>query len=132
MNTPDPQAMAAAWMSQFTNPASLQSWFKSVPQMGANPLADMLKEAGVGIDPEVLSKLESDYMRQCSELWQDVMMSKTPAISDKRFSGASWQSNAFYSFNAASYLLSARFLLEMADAVEAPAKTKQQIGLAVQ
>jgi polyhydroxyalkanoate synthase len=71
-------------------------------------------------------------MQQLAALWQDALASKAPAIADRRFSAPEWQSNTLYSFNAAAYLLNARFLMAMVDAVQAPSKTKQKIRFAVQ
>ncbi len=131
MNTPIiPQAMQLDWMSQFSDPAAWQSWFQS--QMPAGPVAANPAGLEAALDPAVAAQLQNDYMQQFSALWQDLLASKAPALKDKRFNAPAWQSNALYSFNAAAYLLNARFLMAMADAVNAPAKVKQKIRFAVQ
>jgi polyhydroxyalkanoate synthase len=129
MNMPDPQAIAAAWMSQFTDPNAWQAW---LTPSASNPLAGMLNDTGAGIPPSKLEELRSDYLRQAGELWQGAMLGNLPAIHDKRFATTAWQDNPLSAFSAASYLLNAQFLGAMADAVEAPAREKQKIRFAVQ
>ncbi|MCC6072386.1 class I poly(R)-hydroxyalkanoic acid synthase [Massilia sp. GCM10020059] len=131
MNMPDPQAMASAWMTQFANPQGWQSWFK-MPEQSANPLASMMKDAGVSIKPERLEQIRSDYMQKAGALWQDFIASRKPTLSDKRFSSPDWQSNPLTAFHAASYLLNAEFLTALAEAVDAPPREHQKIRFAVQ
>ncbi|MFC0251730.1 class I poly(R)-hydroxyalkanoic acid synthase [Massilia consociata] len=148
MNMPDPQAIAATWMSQFTDPTVWQGWTTfppmmpnmvspMVPQMmpaagGANPLAGLFKDVGVGIAPAKLETIRDDYLKKAGQLWQDFVTGKTPALHDKRFSGSAWSGNPMSAFSAASYLLNSEFLLALADAVEAGPKERQKIRFAVQ
>ncbi|WP_292933817.1 class I poly(R)-hydroxyalkanoic acid synthase [Noviherbaspirillum sp.] len=131
MNMFPPQAGANAWMSQFADPNAWQAWLKT-PPLDTKPITATIKEFGATIDPTVVAQLQNQYMQQLSALWQEMLNSKTPAISDKRFSGAEWKTNPLYAFNAAAYLLNARFLTSMADSVEASPKAKQKIRFAVQ
>lgn len=131
MNMPDPQAMASAWMTQFANPQGWQSWFK-MPEQSANPLASMMKDAGVSIKPEKLEQIRTEYMQKVGALWQDFIASRKPVLSDKRFSSPDWQSNPLTAFHAASYLLNAEFLTALAEAVDAPPREHQKIRFAVQ
>jgi polyhydroxyalkanoate synthase len=131
MNMPDPQAMAAAWMNQFSDPSTWESLFKP-PAPGAGPIANMLKDSGAMINPETLEALRDDYMHKAANLWQDFLAAKTPVLKDRRFSSPEWQANPMSAFNAASYLLNAEFLMTMADAVEAPPREQQKIRFAVQ
>ena len=131
MNMPDPQAMASAWMTQFANPQGWQSWFQ-MPQQSVNPLASMMKDAGVSIKPETLDALRNDYLQKAGALWQDFIASRKPVLSDKRFSAPEWQSNPLTAYHAASYLLNAEFLAALADAVDAPPREHQKIRFAVQ
>ncbi len=126
-----PQAGANAWMSQLADPNAWQAWLKT-PPLDTKPITATIKEFGATIDPTVVAQLQNQYMQQLSALWQEMLNSKTPAISDKRFSGAEWKTNPLYAFNAAAYLLNARFLTSMADSVEASPKAKQKIRFAVQ
>jgi polyhydroxyalkanoate synthase len=135
MNTFPPQPDPSAWMLQFIDPNAWQTWVKPPPQLNPEsmqPIAATIRELGAKIDPERFSQLQNDYMKELSSLWENALASKPPAISDRRFAAPEWQSNSLYSFNAAAYLLNARFLMEMAEALETTPKTKQKIRFAVQ
>jgi len=112
MNMPDPQALLAAWMNQFA--------------------ASAPAPASAGIAPAKLDELRDDYLKKANELWQGAMLGNLPVVQDKRFATPAWQDNLMSSFSAAAYLLNARFLTAMADAVEAPAREKQKIRFAIQ
>jgi polyhydroxyalkanoate synthase len=130
-NPSDPQAMAAAWMSQLTDPSAWEALFKT-PAPAAGPMANMFKDSGAMINPETLEALRNDYMQKAAALWQDFLGAKTPLLKDRRFSSPVWQANPMSAFSAASYLLNAEFLTTMADAVEAAPREKQKIRFAVQ
>ena len=151
MNMPDPQAFAATWLSQFTDPSAWQGWMTMSPKMPAmpampampsmpgmdasgagNPLLAFLKDAGAGIAPGKMEAIRDDYLKKGAGLWQEFMSGKTPALHDKRFSSSEWSSNPMSAFSAASYLLNAEFLMAMADAVEAGPRERQKIRFAVQ
>ncbi len=131
MNMNDPQAMAAHWMSQMADPSAWQAML-NVPQVDPNPLANILKDAGVGINAAAMESLRNDYMQKAAVLWQDFILGKIPELKDRRFSAPEWRANPLSAFNAASYLLNAEFLLAMADAVEAPPREHQKIVFTVQ
>ena len=132
MKTFDPQAMYSEWMSQLVNQTPWQEWMKPAASVADLPVLDMLKEAGAKISPPVLAKLQADYMREFGQLWQNFAVSKLPELNDRRFSSTDWHNHAMHAYSAASYLLNARFLMALAESVEAPAKIKQKIGFAVQ
>lgn len=131
MNMFPPQAVSPTWMLQFIDPNAWQTWLKS-PPLDTKPISATMSELGATFDPTVFSQLQNDYMQQLSDLWKDMLESKAPSIADRRFSAPEWQSNTLYSFNAATYLLNARFLMAMADSVKAAPKAKQKIRFAVQ
>jgi polyhydroxyalkanoate synthase len=131
MNKPDPHAIASAWMTQFADPASWQSWMK-LPEPDANPVAAILKEAGAHISQAKLEAIKNDYLQKAGALWQDMAMMKTPALNDRRFSAPEWSANPLSAFSAASYLLNSHFLVAMAEAVEAAPREQQKIRFAVQ
>jgi polyhydroxyalkanoate synthase subunit PhaC len=122
---------ANAWLTRFADPNTWQAWLKT-PQIDTKPVAAVMQELGAALDPKAVTELQNDYMRQLSVLWQDFLASKTPAVADRRFSAPEWQSNPLFAFNAAAYLLNGRFLMAMADAVEATPRAKQKIRFAVQ
>jgi polyhydroxyalkanoate synthase len=131
MKTPDSQATYPAWMAQLADPAAWQAWLKQ-PRTEMSTMATGLPDFDGMIDGAAMTQLQNDYMKQFSALWQDLLISKAPAIKDKRFSTPAWQSNPLCAFNAGVYLLNAQFLMAMADAVQVPHKAKQKIRFTVQ
>jgi polyhydroxyalkanoate synthase len=132
MKLPDPQAIANAWMSQMSDPGQWQSWFSGAPATQAHPMAAMMQDVGVHIKPEEMERLKNTYLQDFGGLWQDFLAGKAPQLSDRRFSSEAWQGNPLSAFNAAAYLLNARFLTAMVDVVEVTTPQKQKIRFAVQ
>ncbi|MYN30012.1 class I poly(R)-hydroxyalkanoic acid synthase [Duganella levis] len=112
MNLPDPQAFA--------------NWMQS------NPMAAMMQDVGAHIKPEAMEALKQSYLQDFGALWQDLLAGKTPAVSDRRFNSAAWQGNPMTAFNAAAYLLNAKFLNAMVETVDVTPQQKQKIRFAVQ
>ncbi len=131
MNMFPPPVGSNAWMSQFTDPSAWQAWLNK-PPIDTKPITATVKEFGATIDPSDMVRLQNDYVQHLSSLWQEMLGSKTPAISDRRFAAPEWHTNPLHAFNAAAYLLNARFLMSMAEAVEATPRAKQKIRFAVQ
>ena len=141
MNTPNqqfqiPQFPLPNWMSeQFSGPNPWQAWMNPqqvAPQIDITSLVNSMSDLGATVEPSVLAELQSSYVQEFSKLWQDFLAYKLPEISDKRFLGPAWHSSQWHAFNAALYLLNARILTQMAEAVQAPAKAKAKIRFAVQ
>jgi polyhydroxyalkanoate synthase len=136
MNTPNPQFPLPNWMSEQLNyPNPWQAWVNSQQisqQMDIAGLVNGMSELGAAVEPTTLAKLQSEYVQEFSKLWQDFLAYKLPEISDKRFHGSAWHSNQWHAFNAAVYLLNARILMAMAEAVQAPPKAKAKIRFTVQ
>jgi polyhydroxyalkanoate synthase len=132
MNVPDPQAIATAWMAQFSDPTQWQTWFTQAPTTEANPMASLLPDTGATIQPEAMEKLKNSYLDDFAHLWQEFLAGKTPSLADQRFGSPAWQGNPLSSFSAASYLLNAKFLTSMVDTVETTPQQKQKIRFAVQ
>ncbi|MFT3719624.1 class I poly(R)-hydroxyalkanoic acid synthase [Pseudorhodoferax sp.] len=80
--------------------------------------------------PDKLQELQQQYLREAGELWGQGMQQSLKR--DRRFSGEAWSSNPVASFAAATYLLNARTLLGLADAVQADAKTRARVRFAVE
>ena len=131
MNMFPPNAGTNAWMAHLGDPNAWQAWLKT-PPIDTKPITATVKEFGATIDPTVVSNLQNNYMQELSNLWKEMLGSKTPSIADRRFAAPEWQSNPLHAFNAATYLLNARFLMAMADAVEATPRAKQKIRFAIQ
>jgi polyhydroxyalkanoate synthase len=77
-----------------------------------------------------LHALQERYVEEATALWQRGFAAE--AGSDKRFAGEAWGSNPVSSFSAAVYLLNARTLLGMAEAVEGDEKTRSRLRFAVE
>jgi polyhydroxyalkanoate synthase len=85
----------------------------------------------VKFSPEKLQALQGQYFKDASDLWNQ-SLSSSLQVKDRRFSGEAWASNPMAAFNAATYLLNARTLMGLADAVESDEKTRSRIRFAVE
>ena len=81
--------------------------------------------------PEKLQTLQGQYFKDASELWNQSLHNSLQ-VKDRRFSGDAWMSNPVAAFNAATYLLNARTLMGLADAVDADEKTRTRIRFAIE
>jgi polyhydroxyalkanoate synthase len=105
----------------------------AMPANMASGLGDVFKQANgqaVQFDPEQLSALQATYMKEAAELWMQGLNAKSQG--DRRFSGEAWQKNPMAAFTAATYLLNARTLMALADAVQGDVKTRARVAFAVQ
>jgi polyhydroxyalkanoate synthase subunit PhaC len=105
----------------------------------ANAAAAMAPFAGfklptAAIPSEKMQKLQADYSRDALALIQQASdtSAKAPELKDKRFSAEAWTSAPAYAFTAAWYLLNARYLQELVDALDAEPKVRERIRFAVQ
>jgi polyhydroxyalkanoate synthase len=131
MNTPIPPLPYADWMSRFANPQAWQAWFDPA-RAPMTPTGGQFAELGARIDPAKMAALQNDYLQEFGKLWQEFSANRALPVADRRFAGPAWQSSHLHAFNAAVYLLNARFLNAMVDAVEATPKVKQKIRFALQ
>ncbi len=118
----------------------VQQW----SQMGAAPqhppmpgfsgeMADVFKSVQgqpLNFDMARLAEIQQAYLKDVAELWNQGLQSR-PA-GDRRFAGDAWAQNPVAAFSAASYLLNARTLMAMAEAVQGDAKTRARVRFAVQ
>ncbi|WP_287192369.1 class I poly(R)-hydroxyalkanoic acid synthase [Paraburkholderia sp.] len=93
-----------------------------------------LNMPSAAIPPERLQQLQSDYSREALQLMQQATDARPaiPELKDRRFSADAWSATPAYAFTAAWYLLNARYLQELVDAIETDAKTRERIRFAVQ
>lgn len=114
-----------------------------MPQMPAMPdfgnAATMGPFAGLklptaAIPAELLQKLQADYSREAMQLIQQAADAtpKIPELKDRRFSAEAWSASPAHAFTAAWYLLNARYLQELVDALDAEPKVRERIRFAVQ
>jgi polyhydroxyalkanoate synthase len=89
--------------------------------------------AGVHIDPARLLEIQQDYVREAGALWNSTVIpgAKPAALKDRRFASEAWSANPLAGFAAAAYLVNAKALSALADAVEGDAKTRARVRFAV-
>ena len=92
------------------------------------PMADL---PSIQFSMEKLQALQQQYVQEASVLWSQGVHG-VPGASDKRFSAPAWDNNPLASFAAAAYLLNARTLMGMAEAVQTDDKTRARIRFAVE
>ncbi|MDA8457405.1 class I poly(R)-hydroxyalkanoic acid synthase [Acidovorax sp. GBBC 3334] len=94
---------------------------------GSGPAAS---QPSLRFAPDKLAALQQQYVQEAGELWSQAL--QPAAIKDRRFSGAAWSESPMAAFSAAAYLLNARTLMGLADAVEADAKVRARIRFGVE
>jgi polyhydroxyalkanoate synthase len=99
--------------------------------LGVNAPQAPPAQAPVKFSPEKLQELQQQYLQDAAKLWTEGMQG-APKAKDKRFSADAWAANPMAAFSAAAYLLNARTLMGMADAVEGDEKTRARIRFAVE
>jgi len=85
----------------------------------------------LSFSPDRLAEVRKRYLEEAAELWNQGLQAP-PKVSDKRFAAEAWASNPMAAYSAATYMLNARTLMGLAEAVEADAKTKKRIRFAVE
>lgn len=85
-------------------------------------------------DPAKLQELQQRYIADASALWNQGLQDGADSLvaSDRRFANEAWKANPVSKFSASTYLLNARTLMELADAVQADAKTRARVRFAVE
>lgn len=104
-------------------------WQKALATLPANA-PDPLAAPPVTLDPAKLQALQQTYVQEASQLWASGLTA--PPLNDKRFGAAPWLSNPLAALTASSYLLHAKALMGMADAIDGDAKTRQRVRFAVE
>lgn len=120
------QAFAGAF-AQSGAPAPGLGAFNGAPTgEGASPFAL--------IPPERLAEIQRKYVEEWLAIWHHMSAgegAEAVAPSDRRFASEAWRKSPLYGYAAAFYVLNARTLMEMADAVQADAKTRERVRFAV-
>lgn len=133
--TPDWSAMG----QQFQQVAG-DSWAKALQSFQSMNMTDVMGGLQKGLpdmpkalnfSQKKLEDLQKQYVEEATQLWNQSLTAK-PSLKDKRFASEAWASNPVAAFSAAAYLLNARTLMGLADAVEADAKTAARIRFAVE
>ncbi len=102
---------------------------------GQAPSAESMQAFG-----QAFSQLQATYVQEATRLWNESLGSATGAgaaaprqpLKDRRFSASAWTENPAAAFTAQMYLLNARTLMAMAEAVEADPKSKARLRFGVQ
>jgi polyhydroxyalkanoate synthase subunit PhaC len=122
-------------------PASTPHWGSGDPQAFGKSMGDMLQAAaGLTLPPAAIGSLQAEYMKEAAQMWNGAverLIAKDPPsepakLGDRRFAASDWAANPAAALAAQTYLLNARTLLKMAEAIEGDAKTKARIRFAVQ
>ena len=100
--------------------------------VGAGLAAPAVKPPQISFSPEKLQELQQQYLKDAAALWAQGLQGTPVLPDDKRFAAQAWGANPAAAFSASSYLLNARTLMGMADAVQADAKTRARIRFAVE
>jgi polyhydroxyalkanoate synthase subunit PhaC len=82
-------------------------------------------------DPAVLLELQQNYVTQAQTLWSHSMQAH-PVVGDRRFASDAWAQNSVAGYSAEQYLLNARTLMQMADALQGDAKAKAKVRFALE
>ena len=128
MNSESPWDQSAQQFQQIFG----QSWaqalqaFQGMDLGAALPAAPQLK-----FSQSKLQALQQQYIQEAQALWTQGLQGAAE-IKDRRFVGEGWSCNPVAAFSAAAYLLNARTLMGLADAVESDEKTKARIRFGVE
>ena len=125
MSTKAPWGQSAEQFQQFF----ADQWGKAVSsfQMPGMPT----ETAKVQFESEKIQAVQQAYVQEAAKLWANGLAQPAP-LADRRFTGEGWEANPLASFTAATYLLNAKALTGMADAVQGDEKTRQRIRFAVE
>ena len=85
----------------------------------------------VSFSQEKLKELQATYLEEATSLWNHGLEAKHD-IKDRRFSSDAWTGNPMAAFTAGAYLLNAKTLMGLAEAVEADEHTRNKIKFAVE
>ncbi len=129
MNSESPWAESAQQFQQIFG----QSWSQALQAFQKMDLGAGAVGAApqVTFSPEKLQALQQQYLQEAQALWAQGLQGKAE-VKDKRFAGEGWASNPVAAFSAAAYLLNARTLMGLADAVEGDEKTRTRIRFGVE
>ena len=121
------------WLAQFSASASGNAASSEASETDAKPIDfdALFQSLPIKLDPQKIAALQSDYTRQFTQLWQDMMASKPPPLNDRRLSAPAWSASPLSAFQAAAYQLNSSFLEAIAEAVEAPERVRQRIRFSV-
>ena len=86
----------------------------------------------LGIPPEKFKALQEEFTQSWTDLMQSGSAVQELLAKDRRFATPAWEQNALAGWVAASYLVNARCLMHLAEAVEGDEKSKNRLRFAVE
>jgi polyhydroxyalkanoate synthase len=98
---------------------------------GLKLAAPTSKPPKIKFSPEKLQALQKQYLEEAGALFSDSLQG-VGKLTDRRFANEAWAANPAAAFSAAAYLLNAKTLTQMAEAVDTDAKTRARIQFAVE
>jgi polyhydroxyalkanoate synthase len=129
----DPTWASAAQKMQETLSSSLQQVTQAMASF-SGPTGSVKPPEPIQFDKAALEKIQQAYLVDAATLWnQSVQAGNAISVaSDKRFANTAWNESPVAKFSAAAYLLNARTLMGLAEAVEGTPKTKARMRFAVE
>jgi len=133
-NAPEFWAQASQQFQQ----SMTENWSKAVQSFQSMDLGAIggslpgtgAKQPDIRFAPDKLQALQQQYLQDAVGMFSHGF--SAPSTADKRFSGEAWGRNPVAAYSAAVYLLNARTMMGLADAVETDAKTRSRIRFAVE
>ena len=132
-NSPDFWTQAAAQFQQNMT----EGWTKALQSVQGMELGPKGLPAGgekppeIKFSPQKLEQLQKQYVEEAMALFGQGLHGLSP-VTDKRFAAAAWSENPIAAMSAAAYLLNARTLMGLTEAMESDEKTKSRIRFAVE
>ncbi len=141
-HTPEFWAQSSQQIQQNLQQSFSDSWSKALQSFQALDLGAIKMPGTVPAPPPLkfsadkLQSLQQQYLQDAMDLWTKALSGTSGAdakpVADKRFSGEAWTVNPVAGMTAEVYLLNARTLMGLADAVDADAKTRARIRFGVE
>ena len=96
--------------------------------------------AGLTLPPDALASIQSEYVKEASQLWNGAMegqggqdgQPRAPMLKDRRFAAADWAQNPMAGYTAAMYLLNAKAMLKLSESLQGDEKTRRRVRFAVE
>ena len=138
MTTPSPLDWSK--MQQEFQQKLTQSWSQALQAFQTMDLGGIVPADGKSALPasaplkfeqDKLKQLQAQYLEEAATLWNGSLKGGAP-LKDRRFAAEAWSQNPVASFTAGTYLLNARTLMGLAEAVDADAQTQNRIRFAVE
>ena len=117
--------------------AQMQEAFKGMmqpPSGGVPGFPQSPSLPSIQFDAAKLQQIQQNYIEGATALWNQSLQAggAIPPAPDRRFSAAAWNENPVSKFSAAAYLLNAKALSALADAVEGDDKTKARVRFVIE